>query len=325
MKAASQRDIEAYKELDQSIWLARSNAIIQHISTELKNKYIYFPDLIQDLALERGDIARAMQDKNAKKFGSFCPENMSGMEIILKGDARREEVIPVAEALLKQGKATRTGVSFTFTNPFMHLMPQSDQENKRKKAIWASDVLHQNKIGCGQAYRNLMDDYRYGVNQDLSTIHKSDDSIWLSYRPYNRYNLVGDYFSAQALYDDLINWNPDSDLDSLMVCAAKFSYLMVHGFFVRRGMAAMTEWTLRGIASYHGLKTGDFKEDALGWPWRALTSNLDDYIAWFKTNSFEFYREKTPVFQGAFFAQQSGESSQSLSEASTSGYSTPPR
>jgi hypothetical protein len=311
MKAASQRYAEDYKNCDQNLWEMRSQAIIQQVATELKSKYLYLPDLLQDLALERRSIAEAVHDPKAKQFGSFCTETMDGSEVILVGEHRREEVIPIVEGILLAGKSIPGGIMYTFKNHFIGLKPSTDLENKRLKAIWASDVLHDSRIGTGAAFQNLFTDYNYGFSKELSTLYKSKNGdLWLRYRPYNRYDLVGDYFAAQALYDDLVNWDPQQDLNSYLTCAAKFSYLMAHGFFVRRGTAAMVEWIIRGIAKHHGLKPGDFKEDALGWPWRALTTpNLEDYITWFVNNSFIIERQEQ---------QQSPEDQQQITEVSDS-------
>jgi len=300
MKAASKH----YKDADQDLWLNKSKLIIQHISQELKNKYIYFPDLLQYLAIERRQLAELLKDEKANLFGSFCIETIVGSEAILNDIVNREEVIPIVESLLKQGEITEHGVNLTFKNPFKYLFPESDHRKKREKAIWASDTLHKNNFGLGNAYHTLLENYKYGYNDHLSKIFKNDDGhIGLMYRNYNKYNLVGDYFAAQALYDDLLNWNPKSDIDLFMASAAKFSYLMTHGFFVHRGMAAITEWIIRGIASHHGLQLGDFHEDTVGWPWRALiTPNLEDYIRWFKENSYMIKPIKENTKLSTFFS-----------------------
>lgn len=285
---------------DQDQWLRESKLIVETIAKNLKNNYLYLPELLAFLAKERNRLAIDLNHEDASFFGSFCTERMRGGECIRNGDVVREEVIPLVEELFKkQGKSEGNAVVVDFYNPFKHLFPKTDLQVKREKAIWASDVLHQNNIGKGNAYKELLNNYRYGYNEKLSQLVKEKEIIGLIYRTWNKYDTVGDYFSAQALYDDLLDWKPGDDINDFMTCAAKFSYFMTHCFFVRRGMAAITEWIIRGVALHHGIFLGDFKEDNIGWSWRALiTPDINEYINWYRENCFDitaYFFSKDPL------------------------------
>ena len=289
MRAASKQYSEHYAKYDQSIWDTRSKLIIESIAKNIKRNYLYLPDLLEHLAKERNRLAVLQYDKDAALFGSFCTENMRGTECIKNGDTVRNEVLPIVEELFKHAEIDDRGTSeINLKNPFKHLFPKDDLQKKREKAIWASDVLHKNAIGRGSAYKTLINDYEYGFNSRLSRLIKfKDGTIGLIYRDFNKYNVVGDYFSAQALYDDLLAWTPSNSIDDFLTYAAKFSYFMTHCFFVRRGTASITEWIIRGVALHHGIILSDFKEDTIGWPWRALTTpNINDYITWYRENCF---------------------------------------
>lgn len=306
MKAASEYYVEFYKAQDQTKWADESKIIVQYLSMELKNKYLYFADLMAYLAKERHRLAVLLGHQDAANFGYFCREGFGGCyEDILKPGYQRQEVLPLVTELLKQGKETSNeGLVVQFENPFLWLFPQSDQQEKRKKAKWASDHLHKNWTS-GMSAR-IFEDYRFGCNKARSSLYKNPEgNIVLIYRGFNKYDLIGDYFSAQALYDDLLNWDPETSVDLFMERAAKFSYFMVHGIFVRRGMASMTEWMVRGIAAHHGLELTDFYPDELGWPWRALTmTRIDDYIEWFKTRSYMVKTKASTRLQSTFFSKQ---------------------
>ncbi|MCL9684219.1 hypothetical protein [Legionella maioricensis] len=64
------------------------------------------------------------------------------------------------------------------------------------------------------------------------------------------------------------------------------------------------------------MELNDFHQDPVGWPWRALTTpNIDDYINWFKTNSYVVKKNQSINFQGTFFGK---EEPISINTASTS-------
>lgn len=288
MLAASKRYVNAYNKSDQSKWLEFSNKVIHELILNLDKKFIYFPALISFLANKRRKIAVELGHDDALMFGEFCTEVMTGIEYIFSpAHSSRDEVMPLVESLLSKGKRTFNGeIKYTINNAFLSKKPGNDQIDKRKRAIWASSTLHGNNIHPpGTGYTKLLNDYGYGVNEELSSIIKQEDGlIYLRYRSFNRYNLVGDYFTLQALYDDLLASKNEREL---FENAAKFSYMMAHCFLTRRGSSSITEWIIRAVAKKKGITLVGFKEDAIGWQWRALLSDdINDYVAWYKQNTF---------------------------------------
>jgi len=113
-------------------------------------------------------------------------------------------------------------------------------------------------------------------------------SIRVNYAHYNKYNLIGDYLIAQLLYDKLMAWKPENGIESFLCDSGKLAHFLANRLFARRGAAAMTEWLIRSVAECKEIELGKFKDNDIGWHWKALvTPNPDEYATWYQMNVFE--------------------------------------
>lgn len=291
------RAYASYSEETQLHWKQKSEEAIRGFLKNLP-EFNSFLDAYAYLADKRHEYATELKQKSdegrTEYYGSFRNEGDHSRRSITFGDGeqfwkwQKNKIFELTQQLLAPLDAAGvTNHSGHFENELISgIKERVEVEDKPatyysatikfpKQDFACEDVIHSDNL----AHIEL---YDFDANKKFNLIR-------IEYVPVDNRYIAGNYQIANHFYQALFAWKSTDGLNAFLENAAKLAYLIAHLMPVKEGNAAITEWMLRGIAFYKGIKLGHFNHDeGISWDFKALlTPNVKDYVEWFTHHLFD--------------------------------------